>query len=245
MDYVDGLSLAALIAEGPIPSEQVARIGLAIARALSAAHEHGIIHRDIKPANILLDQQGLPQLTDFGLARVADERELTIAGELLGTAMYVAPEQARYGTCTAQGDLYSFGAVLYHALAGAPPFDGEGAIDVALRRFEEDPAALQDRVPDVDPMLAVLVHALLAREPENRPAGAAEVAEQLLNIAARVRTENKAGDPPPAPPLAAASVPVAAGLTPPAPDVPLPNPSMLPADQWSASEERPPIARSS
>jgi serine/threonine-protein kinase len=240
MDYVDGRPLAALIAEGPIPSERVAFIGLAIARALAAAHEHGIIHRDIKPANILLDQQGLPQLTDFGLARVADERELTIAGEMLGTAMYVAPEQARFGICTAQGDLYAFGAVLYHALAGAPPFDGTGAIDVALRRFEEDPAPLQARVGDVDPALAALVHELLAREPAARPAGAAEVAERLGDIAARVRTERTSGDPVTPSTIPPAGAPRAPGLSPPPPDVPLPNPSMLPADLWSARDDAAP-----
>jgi serine/threonine-protein kinase len=230
MDFVEGRSLAALIAEGPIPSERVAYIGLAIARALAAAHAHGIIHRDIKPANILLDQQGLPQLTDFGLARVAGERDLTIAGEMLGTATYVAPEQARFGTCTAQADLYAFGAVLYHALAGAPPFEGEGPIDTALRRFVEDPAPLSTRVADVDPALAALVHALLAREPSARPAGAAEIAEQLGDIAARARTERTSGEPPSAAPVPVAAV--TAPLSRPAPEVPLPNPSMLPAELW-------------
>jgi len=240
MDFVDGRSLAALIAEGPVPSERVAAIGLAIARALAAAHEHGIIHRDVKPANILIDQQGLPQLTDFGLARVADDSELTIAGELLGTAMYVAPEQARFGTCTAQGDLYAFGAVLYHALAGAPPFEGAGAIDVALRRFEEDPAPLQARVGDVDPALAVLVHELLAREPAARPPSAAAVAERLGDIAARVRTERTSGDAVTPDTISPAAVPGATGLAAPPPDVPLPNPSLLPADLWSGRDETAP-----
>jgi len=241
MDFVAGRSLAALIADGPVPSERVAYIGLAIARALAAAHAHGIIHRDIKPANILLDQQGLPQLTDFGLARVAGESDLTIAGEMLGTAMYVAPEQARFGTCTAQADLYAFGAVLYHALAGAPPFEGEGPIDVALRRFVEDPAPLSTRVPDVDPMLAALVHALLAREPAARPADAAGVAERLGDIAARVRTERTSGDPPPsAVPVTVAAV--AAGVAQPPPDVPLPNPSMLPAELWGSADALPETA---
>jgi serine/threonine-protein kinase len=230
MDFVDGVSLATEISQGAIPSERVARLGAQIARALAAAHELGIIHRDVKPANILIDGQGLPQLTDFGLARLDDNVELTIAGELLGTAMYVAPEQARFGTCSAQGDLYSLGAVLYHALAGAPPFAGAGALDVAMRRFEEDPPPLVGHVADVDPELAALVQALLARDPAARPVDATTVAEALWDVAARMRMHRTSGD-----------VPVAAGPAPAtttsllapaghvAPNVPPPNnASMLP-----------------
>jgi serine/threonine-protein kinase len=231
MDFVEGRTLSAEIADGPIGSERMARMGVSIARALAAAHEIGIIHRDVKPANIMIDAQGLPQLTDFGLARISDEVELTIPGELLGTAMYVAPEQARFGTCTPQGDLYSFGAVLYHALAGAPPFEGSGAIDVALRRFEEDPPPLTGVAADVDTELANLVHALLARDPEARPADASSVAETLADIAARIRTQRAAGDGAPA--AAPAAVPQSAapahGAIHIAPNVPPPNVSMLPA----------------
>jgi serine/threonine-protein kinase len=228
MDFVDGESLAVEIARGPIGSERIARIGAQIARALAAAHELGIIHRDVKPANILIDGQGLPQLTDFGLARLDDNVELTIAGELLGTAMYVAPEQARFGTCSPQGDLYSLGAVLYHALAGAPPFDGGGALDMALRRFEEDPPPLAGRVADVDPELAALVHALLARDPAARPVDATSVAETLWDVAARMRTRRSSDAP-----AAAASVPATATIAMQpagsiAPNVPPPNASMLP-----------------
>jgi serine/threonine-protein kinase len=229
MDFVEGGSLAAEIAQGAIPSERVARIGAQIARALAAAHELGIIHRDVKPANILIDGQGLPQLTDFGLARLDDNVELTIAGELLGTAMYVAPEQARFGTCSAQGDLYSLGAVLYHALAGAPPFAGSGALDVAMRRFEEDPPLLTGRVADVDPDLAALVHALLAREPAARPVDATAVAEALWDVAARMRMHRSVPDAP----LAGNAAPTTATLPIQpaghvAPNVPPPNVSMLP-----------------
>ncbi|MDB5094284.1 MAG: serine/threonine protein kinase [Candidatus Eremiobacteraeota bacterium] len=228
MDFVDGQPLQKLIAEGPLPSARVAVLGVSLARALAAAHDLGIVHRDVKPANILIDGQGLPHLTDFGLARMTDDEDLTMHGGLVGTANYVAPEQARYGTSTPQGDLYSLGAVLYHALAGVPPFEGSGAIDVALRRFEEDPPDLLAAVPDVDPELAALVHALLAREPASRPPDAATVVERLTDIAARLRL---------AVPAAAAAVspasPAAGAVL---PTIPMPNPSMLPTETWPSAD---------
>ncbi|HEY5145115.1 MAG TPA: serine/threonine-protein kinase, partial [Polyangiaceae bacterium] len=159
--------------------------------ALAAAHAHGIVHRDVKPANIIIDPQGIPHLMDFGLARELFDEDpgVTAPGMLVGTAYYVAPEQARYGSASPAADLYSLGAVLYHALAGEPPFVGEGAMDVALRRFEEDPEDLRARVPAVDTDLATLVHTLLSRDTVERPWDAAAVAERLGDIGARLALE--------------------------------------------------------
>ncbi|MBV8750437.1 MAG: serine/threonine protein kinase, partial [Candidatus Eremiobacteraeota bacterium] len=198
MDYVEGRSLQDVVAEdGPLDSEHTALVGMGVARALAAAHALGIVHRDVKPANVIVDPQGLPHLMDFGLARAADgdnDAALTAPGILLGTAHYVAPEQARYGQGSPRGDLYSLGAVLYYALTGTPPFDGDGAIDVALRRFEEDPADLRTLLPAADPELAALIHALLARTPDDRPSEATAVAERLINVAARLRATRTAGE---------------------------------------------------
>ena len=234
MDYVDGRPLSAIVAEGPLPPERVAALGMALSRALAAAHNLGIVHRDVKPANVLIDGQGLPHLMDFGLARMVGDPDLTLHGGLLGTAHYVAPEQARFGTGSAQADLYSLGAVLYHALTGKPPFDGDGAIDVALRRFEADPAPLAALVPGIDPELAALVESLLARDPDARPADAAVVSERFADAAARLRTERTTGDGGmPAP----AAIPAVAAYAPgsrvaAAPAIPLPNTELLPADPW-------------
>lgn len=198
MDYVEGPSLQELITEeGSLPSERVAIIGMGIARALAAAHVLGIVHRDVKPANVIVDGQGIPHLMDFGLARELHDEDpgVTAPGLLVGTAYYVAPEQARYGTASPAADLYSLGAVLYHALTGEPPFTGEGALDVALRRFEEDPAELRVLLPAADPDLAALIHTLLARDPVQRPWDAAAVAERLGDIAARLRSTRTAGEP--------------------------------------------------
>jgi serine/threonine protein kinase len=197
MDYVEGLSLQELIvAEGPLPSERVAVIGMGIARALAAAHALGIVHRDVKPANVIVDAQGIPHLMDFGLARELYDEDpgVTAPGLLVGTAYYVAPEQARYGTASPAADLYSLGAVLYHALTGEPPFAGGGALDVALRRFEEDPPDVRARLPAADPELAAAIHTLLARDPVERPWDAAPVALRLGDIGARLRATRTAGE---------------------------------------------------
>jgi serine/threonine-protein kinase len=229
MDYVAGQPLSALIAAGPLSSERVALLGLALARALAAAHALGIVHRDVKPANVLIDEQGLPHLTDFGLAWALDAAQaaLTAPGTLLGSADYIAPEQARAGETSPRGDLYSLGAVLYHALAGASPFAGGGAIEVTLRRFDEDAPPLLERVPDVDPDLAALVHALLARDPAQRPADAAAVAERLGDLGARLRAQRTGGE---ATGTATAVVAGSQGAqaAPGVAQIPMPNPSLLP-----------------
>ncbi len=196
MDYVEGEPLSDLIAGTPLSSERVAAIGFGVARALAAAHVLGIFHRDVKPANIIIDGQGVPHLMDFGLARELDEDDpgITAPGILVGTAQYVAPEQARYGTASPAADLYSLGAVLYHALTGEPPFAGGNALDVALRRFEEEPAELRVLLPAADSELTELIHALLARDPVDRPWDAAMIAERLGDIAARLRATRTAGE---------------------------------------------------
>lgn len=198
MDYVEGPSLQeAIVEQGALSSERAAVVGMGLARALAAAHVLGIMHRDVKPANVIIDGQGVPHLMDFGLARELHDEDpaVTAPGLLVGTAYYVAPEQARYGTASPAADLYSLGAVLYHALTGEPPFTGEGALDVALRRFEEDPAELRVRLPAADTDLCALIHTLLARDPVDRPWDAAAVAERLGDIGARLRATRTAGEP--------------------------------------------------
>ena len=200
MDYVEGRSLQEIIVEeAPLSSERVAILGAGIARALAAAHALGIVHRDVKPANVIVGGQGLPHLMDFGLARTLHEDVadpgLTAPGVLVGTALYVAPEQARHGAASPAADLYSLGAVMYHALTGRPPFTGDNAFDVALRRFEEDPEELRDVVPAADSELTALIHVLLARDPVDRPWDAAPVAERLIDISARLRATRPGGEP--------------------------------------------------
>ncbi len=197
MDYVEGCSLQAMLAdEGRLTSERAALIGCGIARALGAAHALGIVHRDVKPANVIVDAYDTPHLMDFGLARDLYESDpgVTVAGVLVGTPFYVAPEQVRFNAASPAADLYALGCVLYHALTGEPPFTGEGALDVTLRRFEEDPAELRDVAPAADADLRSVIHALLARDPVQRPWDANAVAERLADIAARLRATRTAGE---------------------------------------------------
>ncbi|MEA2663660.1 MAG: eukaryotic-like serine/threonine-protein kinase [Candidatus Eremiobacteraeota bacterium] len=254
MDFVDGPSLAEVIErDGALPSERVALIGIGLARALAAAHGAGIVHRDVKPQNVLLDEQGIPHLTDFGLARAFDrsDLELTAPGALLGSAHYVAPEQARSGEASPRSDLYALGASLYHAAAGEPPFAGQGAIDITLRRFEEDPPDLRAR-PGIDPQLAGLLMSLLARDPEERPADAATVVERLADVAAWLRVERNVGDvasavaddarapgeaAAPAVTTIASAAP-AGGTAADAPTIPPPNSSPLPPASWGPAEDQ-------
>ena len=198
MEYVEGQSFQQIIAdEAPLSSERVAMLGAGIATSLAAAHAHGIVHRDVKPANVIVDAQDSPHLMDFGLAREMWDEDpgLTAPGLLVGTAYYIAPEQARHGTASPAADLYSLGAVLYHALTGEPPFSGDGALDVTMRRFEEDAPDLRVVVPAADSELVALIHALLARDPADRPWDAATVAERLGDIGARLRATRTAGEP--------------------------------------------------
>src|SRR6185369_12138051 len=129
MDYVQGLTLAQLVAKGPLPARQAATYLKAIAEAIQFAHERNVLHRDLKPSNVLIDSAtDQPRVTDFGLAkRLETEMELTLSGQLLGSPNYVSPEQAaaKRGTVGKRSDLYSLGAILYHLLTGRPPFQGE------------------------------------------------------------------------------------------------------------------------
>ena len=110
---------------GPLPPRQVAELVRTVARAMHYAHQHGIIHRDLKPANILLDGEGQPKVTDFGLAKRLDELSQTQSGSVLGTPSYMAPEQAEghTGKSVPGRDIYSLGAILYECLTGRPPFE--------------------------------------------------------------------------------------------------------------------------
>jgi serine/threonine-protein kinase len=144
MAFVDGQSLHASIKDGPLPPRAAAQLVRAIAEAVAYAHTAGIIHRDLKPQNIMLDSNGHPRITDFGLAKkIGGGGELTGTGQLLGTPSYMSPEQAsgRTRDVGPAADVYSLGAVLYCLLTGRPPFQAASAMETLLEVMEQDPAS--------------------------------------------------------------------------------------------------------
>jgi hypothetical protein len=154
-----------------------------LAEALASAHAAGVIHRDVKPDNALLATDGTARLGDFGLARALDSTQLTAAGAVLGTPAYLAPE-CRSGQPGAEpADVYSLGCTWFHLITGQPPFRGSDVSDLLRRHAEESPPDLRAVVADLDPAVAELLTACLAKDPERRPSAGA-VAERLRRIAA-------------------------------------------------------------
>jgi serine/threonine protein kinase len=198
MEYLHGESLEArLRREESVPIPEAVRIGWQVCQGLASAHEHGVIHRDIKPANIWIEERparrGRPQsaarikLLDFGLARPSGPGEsLTAFGQVLGSPGYMSPEQARGQRVDARSDLFSLGTVLYRILSGAKPFVGPTSDTIRMAVIADEPERLEKVNPAVPSDLADLVHRLMAKRPEDRPASAHEVADALRAIEERL-----------------------------------------------------------
>jgi WD40 repeat protein/serine/threonine protein kinase len=190
MQYIDGKTLQDKFdSGGPVPLQEILRIGLQVAEGLAAAHRQGLIHRDIKPANILLEN-GVERvkITDFGLARTADDASLTQSGYIAGTPAYMSPEQANAAHVDHRSDLFSLGSVLYTLCAGQPPF-GTGPTMVVLRRVcEEAPRPLRELNREIPEWLDALVARLHGKDPAARFATAQEVARLLSRGLSEVQT---------------------------------------------------------
>lgn len=175
MELVPGEPLSAIIErEGRLPSDRVLGIVAQTATALQAAHDAGLVHRDIKPGNLLITPEGRVKITDFGIARIADQVPLTATGQVMGTVQYLAPEQASGHTATASTDIYSLGIVAYECLAGKRPFTGESQVAIAMAQINDTPPPLPDDVPGP---VQRLVMACLAKDPATRPKTAAKLAQ--------------------------------------------------------------------
>jgi eukaryotic-like serine/threonine-protein kinase len=180
MEYVDGKTLADELAQrGPMSPAQVAALGVDVCAALDAAHGAGLVHRDVKPHNIMRAEDGATKLADFGVARFRDSTAVTEHGTVIGSAAYLAPEQARGEQVTAAADLYSLGVVLYEALTGRLPHEGESVPELLLRRDRDAPTPVRALAPDVPHDLDAAITSCLARSPDDRPASAAALGDQL------------------------------------------------------------------
>jgi serine/threonine-protein kinase len=188
MPLVHGESLEErLRRDGPLPLEEVLRIGAEVAEGLEAAHAQGLVHRDIKPANILIDNpSGKVRLTDFGLARALDDPRLTASGYLTGTPQYMSPEQAR-GEPDARGDLFSLGGVLYAMASGRPPFTADNTVALLYKVCEEAPPPLAQINPKLPEWLIRIIGHLLRKQPGDRYESASVVARLLRDCLAHVR----------------------------------------------------------
>jgi serine/threonine-protein kinase len=163
MEHVEGRLLKDIIAEGPLPAPEAARIIEGVLTALEYSHRAGVVHRDIKPGNIMVTPTGQVKVMDFGIARAISDSAATVAqtSSILGTAQYFSPEQARGETVDARTDLYSTGVVLFEMLTGRPPFQGESPVAVAYQHVSEPPVAPSTLAAQVSPALdAVVLHAL-------------------------------------------------------------------------------------
>ncbi|MGI8687229.1 MAG: protein kinase domain-containing protein [Thermomicrobiales bacterium] len=181
MEYVPGPNLKEIIrAHGPLPEGEALTIGAQVAAALGVAHAHHLIHRDIKPHNILRGPEGSAKVTDFGIARAAGASQLTATQTVMGTAHYLSPEQALHQPLDGRSDLYSLGVVLYEALTGRVPFDGDSLVAVAMSQVHDSPPPMRQIKPDISPRTEAVVMRALAKDPAARYQSAAEMGAALL-----------------------------------------------------------------
>ncbi|MCC9605568.1 protein kinase [Blastopirellula sp. JC732] len=187
MEYLDGGTLQDRVDEtGPLDVAETLQIGRQIAEGLAVAHSTGLVHRDIKPCNILLDSSSQRiKISDFGLARTADDASITQSGVIAGTPLYMSPEQARGEAVDPRSDLFSLGGVLYLMCSGRPPFRAATTIAVLKRVIEDEPRTIAEIIPDVPAPLTELIAMLHAKDPSDRYQTAAEVAKQLADFERR------------------------------------------------------------
>ncbi len=180
MGLVEGRSLAQAIAGGPLPARLAAEIVRQVAEAVRYAHERGVVHRDLKPANVLLDADGRPRVTDFGLAkRMASDSQLTATGQVMGTPSFMAPEQAQGEAVGPPADVYALGAILYAILTGRPPFQAANPIETLAQVVSEEPAPPRRLNREVDRDLEAICLKALEKAPKHRYATAADLAADL------------------------------------------------------------------
>ncbi|MFZ0384048.1 MAG: protein kinase, partial [Solirubrobacteraceae bacterium] len=180
MEHVPGNSCAELLRDhGHLAVDKTIGIVTQACRGLDYAHRNGVVHRDVKPGNLLVSDSDVVKLADFGIARATDQSSITQVGSVLGTAAYLAPEQARGEEAGPRADLYSLGVVTYQLMSGRLPYEAASLSELALKQQREAPTPLNQLVPEVPPALAEAVDMALSIDPRGRPENAIELADIL------------------------------------------------------------------
>ena len=180
MEYVEGKHLKALLKKrGKLTVPEVIDIALQITNGLSVAHDSYIIHRDIKPQNILILENGLIKITDFGIAVAMNATQLTQTNSVMGSVHYLPPEQASGKGATLQSDIYSIGILMYELLTGKLPFRGDNAVEIALKHLKEPMPSIRDELPDIPQSVENIILKATAKNPKNRYPDAREMHEDL------------------------------------------------------------------
>jgi hypothetical protein len=188
MERLEGEELSKFVARAqPIPPATVVALGIELCEAVGAAHKHGIVHRDLKPDNVFLATRGDRQqvkVLDFGIAKLMQKTDvaLTQTGQVVGTPLYMSPEQMRNINVTARSDVYSIGAILYECLAGRPPFDGENLTEIIVKVTSDPVVPMRNIRADIPPALDALLSACLEKDPARRPADANALASMLKSV---------------------------------------------------------------
>ena len=209
MEHLSGRTLKDIVTQdAPLDQSRTIDLGVSILGAAAFAHRHGVIHRDFKPHNVIVDEEGVPKVTDFGIAR-AGASEMTETGSIMGTAQYLSPEQAQGHSVTAASDIYSIGVMLYELLTGRLPFVGDSAVSIAVKHLSEPPPPMSGEGLAIEPNLEAVVMGALAKDPAARWASADDFAAALKACRPYVEAQ-AAGGTGPGHTAAFAAVPVVA-----------------------------------
>ena len=183
MEYVDGYTLKHLIREqGPLPVEKAVDIAIMVCDGVHHAHEKGIIHRDIKPHNILITEQGMVKVADFGIAQAVSAGTITYNNNIVGSVHYFSPEQAKGEPVKGTADIYSIGCILYEMVTGKVPFNADSPITIALRHINEEPVSPRTINPDIPTDLEAIIFKAMAKQPGQRFQTAHEMRNALLKV---------------------------------------------------------------
>jgi serine/threonine-protein kinase len=213
MEFLEGRELKDLINEGKFPStDEVVDIIAQVADGLWFAHQQGIVHRDVKPSNIMVLHGGMAKITDFGIARLPNSAVKTMTGMILGSPRYMSPEQVIGKSIDARSDIFSLGVVLYEALTGVAPFDGDNVNAIMYATVNSTPPAPSTHNKRVPPMLDLIVAKAMAKSLDDRYGTIKELGDDLREVRRQIDSTRPAAalkatvSPPPPPPRSAASI---------------------------------------